>query len=212
MLLIYEPKEHHLAHMSQATVFVDGRGRYDRSQSNVQKRLSLAQLAWNHHMKIESGQLKECSKMCPFGGRCFKGLSENDLLSCHNKSFGTSLAWDEKRAKPTIQQSTAETQGAWRSVMSYIFSFDGQGQLARDNIFTVANVRVCEECMRQAFGIPRSTWNKYIQIGRSSPRALEMYEACNEWAKSERSEKRRDQRIGTKHSEAMTWWLDWLSW
>lgn len=196
----------------QKAAYIDRRGSYDRSGDDVQKRLSLPQMAWNHHEAIERGDLKECSPQCPFGARCFRSLSTNDLLACHELSFGSSVAWDDKLGRPTLQQTTAETQQSWRSIMKSLFVFDKHGKLSPEYTFTVANMRVCEECMRMAYGIPASTWSKYMRVGKTSPRALDMFKANMELSKSERSDANRDIRCGSKHSDAMTWWLDWLHW
>lgn len=194
----------------QEHTYVDGRGRYDRRTAKT--RLSLAKLAWNHRSEIESGKLRACGDNCPLGGKCFKSLSENDLLSCHIMVFGTTLTWNEREGRPKIQQSTAETQAKWRSVMNSIFIFEDHIAPVCKEKFSVANIEVCSECMRLGYGIPRSTWAKYMRIGRQSPRALELMEASKDLAKSERSEKVRDQRSGNKHSDALMWWIDWLNW
>lgn len=192
--------------------YTDGRGKYDRNRATVRKRLSLAQLAWEHHAAIQRMDLRICSQSCPFGGRCFNALSANDLLACHNESFGTSLTWDEQKSTPILKQSTGETQKKWRQVMNSIFQFNGEGKLTSASNFTVANVRVCAECMRKSYSIPSSTWNKNIAIGRSTPRAFEMHEAQTDLERSERRDRTADQRQLTKFSVALNWWLDWLSW
>lgn len=192
--------------------WIEKRGRYDRNKHSVKKRLSLAQQAWNHRCTIENGKMRDCSCTCPYGGRCFRGLSENDLMACHNDVFGTTLSWDEQRQQPSLQHKTSDTQKAWRQIMNGIFEFNGDGRLISSETFIVANVRVCAEAMRIAHGIPSSTWHKYMSIGQKYPRALEMYDAEADFRRSEYNDRRGDQREGTKFHDALTWWLDWLSW
>lgn len=202
----------HRSKKFQHVRYEDGRGKYDRLGETVQKRLSLAQLAWNHHIAVDTMGIKTCSPGCPLGGRCFKSLSANDLLACHNESFGTSLTWDEKRNRPKLLQKTNETQTKWRALMNSIFHFDGDGKLLGANHFTVANIRVCAECMRQSYAIPLSTWNRYMTIGKRCPRALEMHGALADLERFEHQERKANKQHLTKYGIALNWWLDWLSW
>lgn len=196
----------------QRPKYKDMRGSYDRNAEGVSKRLSLAQMAWNHRQAIENGDLRICHPNCKLGARCFKGLSENDLLQCHEHSFGTSLQWDMRKGQPTLDRSTSETQQAWRSVMSPIFVFDMNNMLVHNLVFTVANMNVCEECMRLSYGIPSSTWKLYMRMGKTGPRALDLHGASKELERAERAEEAQDRTVGTKRSDALIWWLDWLHW
>lgn len=201
-----------LACVWQRPKYKDMRGSYDRNAEGVSKRLSLAQLAWNHRQAIENGDLRTCHPSCKLGARCFKGLSENDLLQCHELSFGTTLQWDTRKGQPTLDRSTAETQKVWRSVMSPIFVFDINNTLVHHLVFTVANMSVCEECMRLSYGIPSSTWKLYMRMGKTGPRAMDLHEASKELERTERAEEAHDCTVGTKRSDALIWWLDWLHW
>ena len=190
----------------------DRRGSYSRNAAGVRKRISLARQAWQHRKFIESINARTvCSALCAYGGHCFHALTTNDLIACHNESFGASLCWDEKKGMPMLdaEQTTRLTQARWRLIMTPIVTFqDGETHEA----YTVANHRVCAECMRLAYGIPEHAWRKYLIVGRQGSRSLEMHSASVDLKRAERSDQHKDQRVGTSYGAALTWWLDWLEW
>lgn len=199
--------------MFRTDVKFDRRGKYNRAAEGVKKRLPLAQQAWDHRQAILmfNGQTT-CSRTCPHGGRCFRSLSANDLLACHDESFGTSVYWDEQSDTPRLRnQSTAQTQKAWINRMAFTFAWDADGCLTLSYI--CMNKSVCDVCMRLACGIPESTWDtNNMKIGRSGTRAFEVHEASIDFAASVREDDRKDTRHGTSHSNALVWWVDWLGW
>lgn len=198
---------------SASTESSDRRGSYDRTAEGVNKRVPLPEMAWAHRQSILHNEFRQCSSgaSCPYGGRCGAALSENDMLACHNISFGTSLEWDEENDKPTLRGwRTADTQRAWQTSIAAVCVWNGDGD--RQETYSVAGKRVCADCMRRVMGIPRSTWDKYLRMARSAPRSLETHQAGVDLRRSEQADRDGDQRQNTSHSDAMIWWLDWLSW
>eukprot|EP00965_Chrysotila_dentata_P057541 1908732-Pleurochrysis_carterae.AAC.1 len=78
------------------------------------------------------------------------------MYACHERSYGNT-SFNEAAKTWATSMNTAETQAAWRSVMSTFVRYDAQDKAHFS--FSAASRTTCGEFARVAYGISQYKWN-----------------------------------------------------
>ena len=179
-------------------------GSYDRQQEGVGVRLSSLAQARRHRSRIQETALAgACTAKCAVKQACPNLLTRNDLLRCHEISYGVEV--QQGRAKTLVLSvDDSKRSHAWRQLFLSFCTWHADEKKPAF-AYTVAGHAVCGSFARAAYGIPESTWLKLTALANKGRAHLERAEGMAEFQSLARAELQQ-----TSTNEAVQWWRQQL--
>ena len=179
-------------------------GSYDRQAEGVRVRLSSLEQAREHRNRIhETALAGACKAKCAFKQDCANLLTRNDLLQCHEVSYGREVP--KGRANQLVLSvDDRQRSHAWRQLMLGFCTWH-VGEPKPRFAYSVAGHPVCGDFARAAFGIPESTWLRLTALANKGREQLEHAEGMAEYQALPRAALQQ-----TSTNEAVQWWRQQL--
>ena len=150
-------------------------------------RLSSLAQARRHRSRIQETALAgACTAKCAVKQACPNLLTRNDLLSCHEISYGVEV--QQGRAKTLVLSvDDSKRSHAWRQLFLSFCTWHADEKKPAF-AYTVAGHAVCGSFARAAYGIPESTWLKLTALANKGRAHLERAEGMAEFQSLARAE------------------------